>query len=434
MKKNINSNKIGVRAAVFMGLGGMIGSGIFVLIGEAGAIAGSAVWLSFLVAGLIVLLTGYSYGKLGARYPSSGGVVEYLVQGYGSGLFSGAVSVLYYFAQIISISMLAVSFGIYGGPLLFGPNVSEVTMSLLGSGLLVVMTLVNFVGSKTVTKAESVIVGINVIILLVFTVPALTEVDIKLISPSTYPPAQLILTSLALTFFAFTGFGVVTNTAGDIDNPKKNLPKAIMLSIGIVMVLYVAIAIAVYGTLPVDKVIAAKNTALAAAAEPILGHFGFVLVSISAMMATASAINATLYGTTNQTYLLAKEGELPVGYNRRLWKHGTEGLAITSLIALILANTMDLTSIASLASITMILVYFIVNIGHMHLVKETGAKYIIVLLASITSFGVLAMFIYHIFSTSLATGLVLLVFIAGAFIMELVLEKVNKRKIKKQIN
>jgi len=433
MKKNTKSNKISVTAAVFMGLGGMIGSGIYVLIGEAGAIAGSAVWLSFLVAGLIVLLTGYSYGKLGARYPSSGGVVEYLVQGFGSGLFSGAVSVLYYFAQIISISMLAVSFGIYGGPLLFGPDVSQVTMSVLGSGLLVLMTLVNFVGSKTVTKAESLIVGMNVIILLVFALPALTQIDTKLIAPSTYPPAQLILTSLALTFFAFTGFGVVTNTAGDIDNPKKNLPKAIMLSIGIVMVLYIAIAVAVYGTLPVDKVIAAKNTALAAAAEPILGHLGFVLVSISAMMATASAINANLYGTTNQTYLLAKDGELPAGYDRRIWKQGTEGLAITSLIALILANTMDLSAIASLASITMILVYLVVNIGHLHLTKETSAKYIIVLLASITSFVVLGMFLYHIFSTTLSTGLVLLAFIAGAFIMEFILQKVNKRKIKAQI-
>jgi amino acid transporter len=95
----------------------MIGAGNFVLIGQAGAIAGSAVWLSFLIAGIVMLLTGYSYGKLGARYPSSGGVVEYLTQGFGVGLFSGSMSVLYYLAQIISISMLAVSFGVYAGPL-----------------------------------------------------------------------------------------------------------------------------------------------------------------------------------------------------------------------------------------------------------------------------------------------------------------------------
>ena len=437
-EKTVSSNsitkKMGLSGAVLMGLGGMIGAGIFVLLGQAGAIAGSAVWVSFLIAGIIMLLTGYSYGKLGARYPSSGGVVEYLTQGFGSGLFSGSVSILYYFAQIISISMLAVSFGVYAGPLLFGTDVSSVTESILGSGLLVLITLVNFVGSKTVTKAESIIVGINVIILLIFTVPALTQVEPNLIAPSTYPPMKLILFSLALTFFAFTGFGVITNTAGDIDNPKKNLPKAIMLAIGIVMILYIAIALAVYGTLPVDKVIAAKNTALAAAAEPILGHVGFVLVSISAMLATASAINASLYGTTNQTYMLAKDGELPKNFSRRLWKQGTEGLAITTAIALILANTMNLMAIASLASITMLIVYLMVNIGHLGLIKATGAKRSLVILATITSFGVLALFLYHVYKTAPKTGIVLLFFIAAAFIGEYLLQKTRKRKIKPTIN
>ena len=431
---NSGPKKMSLTGAVLMGLGGMIGAGIFVLLGQAGAIAGSAVWISFLIAGIIMLLTGYSYGKLGARYPSSGGVVEYLTQGFGAGLFSGGVSILYYLAQIISISMLAVSFGVYAGPLLFGPDVSPATESILGSGLLVMMTLVNFVGSKTVTKAESIIVGVNVVILLIFTVPALTQVAPNLIAPSTYPPMKLILFSLALTFFAFTGFGVITNTAGDIDNPTKNLPKAIMLAISIVMVLYIAIAIAVYGTLPVDKVIAAKNTALAAAAQPILGPIGFVLVSLSAMLATASAINASLYGTTNQTYLLAKNGELPEGFSRRLWKQGTEGLAITTGIALILANTMNLMSIAALASITMLIVYLIVNIGHLGLTKETGAKRTLVIFAVITSFGVLALFLYHVYKTEPKTGLVLVFFVIASFVGEYILQKVNKRVIKPQFN
>jgi amino acid transporter len=426
---SVTSKNMSLGAAVLMGLGGMIGAGIFVLLGQAGAIAGSAVWLSFLVAGCIALLTGYSYGKLSARYPSSGGVVEFLTQGYGVGVFSGAVSILYYFAQIISISMLAVSFGVYGAPLLFGPDVPKAAVSILGSGLLVAITLVNFVGAKIVTKAESLIVGINVIILMVFVVPALTQVKPHFLAVSTYPPSQLIFTSLAFTFFAFTGFGVITNTAEDIEDPKKNLPRAMMLSIGLVMILYAAIALAVYGTLPVDKVIAAKNTALAVAAEPILGHFGFVLVSLSAMLATTSAINANLYGTTNQTYLLAKNGELPKGFGRRIWKHGTEGLVITTVVALILANTLDLTAIASLASITMLLVYLLVNVGHLRLTKETGARPIVILLATLSCFATLALFVYHVFSNAPKTAMVLLVFIVAAFMGEFLLQKVCHRKI-----
>jgi len=431
---NLKPVKMGVKSAILMGLGGMIGSGIFVLLGEAGDIAGSAVWLSFLIAGVIILLTGYSYGKLGARYPSSGGVVEFLVQGYGSGTFSGGISVLYYFAQIISISMLTVSFGVYAGPLLFGNNVSQETMSILGSSVLVLLTLVNFVGAKTVSKAEAFIVGVNVVVLLVFTIPAITEVKFNLIEPSTYPPGKLVLTSLALTFFAFTGFGVIANTAEDIENPKKNLPKAMMFSIIIVMILYILIAIAVYGTLPLDKILAAKNTALAVAAESVLGHIGFVLVSVSAMLATASAINANLYGTTNQTYLLAKDGELPQGFKRRLWDQGTEGLLITTVVALVLANVMDLTAIASLASITLILVYLVVNIGHLRLVKETGAKYSVIILATFSCVAILCLFLFHIFATAPNIGFVLLVFIVTAFIMEFLLQKTRKRKIKPRVN
>ena len=426
---NLTQPKMGLGSAVLMGLGGMIGAGIFVLLGEAGAVAGSAVWLSFLIAGLIALLTGYSYGKLGARFPSASGVVEFLTQGYGVGVMSGSASVLYYLAQVISISMLAVSFGTYGAPLLFGSGSSHATGAILGSAILVAITLVNFVGSKTVTKVESIVVGINVIILMVFTVPALTQVEPDLIAPSTYPSARLIMSSLALTFFAFTGFGVITNTAEDINDPKKNLPRAMMLSIGIVMALYVAIAVAVYGTLPVEKVLAAKSTALAVAAEPTLGHAGFVLVSLSAMLAAASAINANLYGTTNQTYLLAKDGELPQGFGRRVWKQGTEGLAITALLALVLANTLDLTAIASLASITMLLVYFLVNLGHLRLTHETGASRIVILLAVLTGLAVLAVFIYHVVSTAPMTAVALVGLIAAAFIGEILLQKLRQRKI-----
>jgi amino acid transporter len=86
----MNQNKtVTVRTAIALGVGSMVGAGIFALLGEAAALAGSAVWVSFLVAGIIALLTGYSFVQMGTRFPSRGGVVEYLVQAYGTGLFSG---------------------------------------------------------------------------------------------------------------------------------------------------------------------------------------------------------------------------------------------------------------------------------------------------------------------------------------------------------
>jgi amino acid transporter len=106
-----NKSKITLRGAVFLGIGSMVGAGIFALFGEAGTIAGAAVWVSFLVAGIIALLQGYSFAKLGARYPSAGGLIAWIVRGYGSGLFTGGLVMLGYFSVLIVTAMVAVSFG-----------------------------------------------------------------------------------------------------------------------------------------------------------------------------------------------------------------------------------------------------------------------------------------------------------------------------------
>ena len=97
----------------------MVGAGIFALLGEAGAVAGSAVWLSFLLAGVVAALQGYAVAKLGARYPSSGGIVTFLLQGYGRGHITAVTSWLLYFAAIIVTAMVSVSFGSYGSALFF---------------------------------------------------------------------------------------------------------------------------------------------------------------------------------------------------------------------------------------------------------------------------------------------------------------------------
>ena len=111
-------NEVPFWSAVAMGIGAMVGAGIFALLGQAGAIAGSAVWISFLIGGLVALLSGYSIGRLGARYPSAGGVVEYLVQAYGVGRFSGSMSVMMYIASLVAVSLVARTFGSYAYALL----------------------------------------------------------------------------------------------------------------------------------------------------------------------------------------------------------------------------------------------------------------------------------------------------------------------------
>jgi len=116
--KSKSPTRISVRGAISLGVGSIVGAGIFALMGVAAAKAGSAVWLSFLAAGIIALLTGHSFAQLGIRYPSKGGAVEYLVQAYGSGWFSGACSILFYIACLIGMAMIALSFGKFAARLI----------------------------------------------------------------------------------------------------------------------------------------------------------------------------------------------------------------------------------------------------------------------------------------------------------------------------
>ena len=136
-------------------------------------------------------------------------------------------------------------------------------------------------------------------ILTLFAVVMLVNMQpVELLAPSGYPPLRDIISSVALTFFAFLGFGIITFTAKDLAKPSRQLPRAMYLALGIATVIYVAIALGVFGTLTVEKVISSGGTALAVAAEPTLGKAGYWLMSVTALFATAGATNAGLYPAT----------------------------------------------------------------------------------------------------------------------------------------
>jgi amino acid transporter len=137
-----------------MGIGAMVGAGIFALLGQAGAIASSAVYLSFLAGGVIALLSGYSLGKLGARFPSSGGMVEYLVQGYGVGIFSGAMSVMMYLAALVSASLVARTFGVYAASF-FPADEPMLLTDAFAAGIVLLFMLINLNGPKSASWVET---------------------------------------------------------------------------------------------------------------------------------------------------------------------------------------------------------------------------------------------------------------------------------------
>jgi len=307
---------LSVRQAAFIGVGAMVGAGIFALLGAAGEVAGAAVWVSFLIAGAIAGLQGYSFAKLGARYPSAGGLLEYVAKGFGDGHFTGITAWLTYAANAIVTAMVAVSFGSYASSMLTGEE-SGVWIKVFAAAIIIVMTAVNVVGSQLVANAQTVIVYIVLGILCVFAVVTLANMTPSLLAPSKYPPLRDIISSVALTFFAFLGFGIITFTAKDLRKPARQLPRAMYLALSIATVIYVAIALGVFGTLTVEKVIASGGTALAVAAEPALGKAGYWLMSVTALFATAGATNAGLYPAPGLSERLAETGQFPPLMARR---------------------------------------------------------------------------------------------------------------------
>jgi amino acid transporter len=374
-----------VRQAAFIGVGAMVGAGIFALLGAAGEVAGAAVWLSFLLAGVIAALQGYSFAKLGARYPSAGGLLEYVAKGFGGGHLTGVTSWLTYSANAIVTAMVAVSFGGYASALF--TDESAAWAKVFAALILAVMTVVNVVGSKLVAGAQTVIVYVVVGILVLFAVVTLANMDPSLLAPSGYPPLRDIVSSVALTFFAFLGFGIITFTAKDLAKPARQLPRAMFLALTIATVIYIAIALGVFGTLTVDEVISSGGTALAVAAQPSLGQAGYWLMAVTALFATAGATNAGLYPAAGLSERLAETGQFPPLMARRFGGRVSAGLLFEAIACVLLAVLFDLDAIASIGSAVALLIFTLITAAHFRVRAETGASAAVLTIA-IASAGV----------------------------------------------
>ncbi|HEV8191897.1 MAG TPA: APC family permease [Ktedonobacterales bacterium] len=399
-----------VRQAAFIGVGAMVGAGIFALLGAAGEVAGAAVWLSFLLAGAIASLQGYSFAKLGARYPSAGGLLEYVAKGFGDGHFTGITAWLTYVANAIVTAMVAVSFGSYASAMFAGENAGWA--KVFAALIILAMTVVNIVGSKLVARAQTVIVYVVLGILSFFAVVTLAHMNLALLAPSGYPPLRDIISSVALTFFAFLGFGIITFTAKDLSQPSRQLPKAMYLALGIATVIYVAIALGVFGTLTVEKVIASGGTALAVAAEPALGRAGYWLMSVTALFATAGATNAGLYPAAGLSERLAETRQFPALMARKLGGRASAGLLIEAAACLVLALVFKLDAIASIGSAVALLIFTLITTAHFRVHAETGASAPILAVAIVAAGVVLVTFVFTTLvnePASMATLLAILV-------------------------
>jgi amino acid transporter len=399
----------------------MVGAGIFSLLGAAGEVAGAAVWLSFLIAGAIALLQGYSFAKFGARYPSAAGLLEYVVRGLGNGHVTGIIAWLILAANAIITGMVAVSFGSYASAAF--ADSSTTWIKIFAVLLVLAMTLLNIVGSQAVARTQTIIVYVVLTILTLFAVTTLANLDLDLLAFSGYPPLRDIVSSVALTFFAFLGFGVVTFTAKDLANPSRQLPRAIYLALGIATTIYVAVALGVFGTLTADEVITSV------AAEPVLGRVGYWLMSVTALFSTTGATNAGLYPAAGLCQEMASIGQFPPVLGRRFGGRAPAGLLITAAVAIVLATGFDLSSIASIGSAIALLVFTLITAAHFRVRRETGANTLVLSVAVTSTVVVLLTFALTTLVEEPATAVALAVIVLLSIALDLGWKRVRDARV-----
>ncbi|MGB8362232.1 MAG: APC family permease [Acidimicrobiia bacterium] len=371
-----DGRSIGLIGAISIGIGGMVGGGIFAVLGVAAESAGGATPLAFLFAGGIAGLTAYSYTKLSVTHQSAGGTVAFVDSVFGVSDITGSLNVVLWAGYIATTALYAKAFGNYAASLLPGGadsgNLLVRALILVGVALPWVINLTN---AGLIARSEGVVVAVKMTILLVVVAAGVPTVSTQRLAVSTWPSPLGILGAGMLIFVAYEGFELIANSSADIVRPERNLPRAFGFSVGIVVIVYLAISAVVVGSMSPEEIRKAADFALAQAASASLGRFGFVLVGLSAVLATFSAINATLFGSARLSYTLASEGELPDLLEKSTLNEPM-GLHITALMGLAIAVALPLDAISSLSSAIFLIVFAVVNLAGLKSVRSTTGRVI----------------------------------------------------------
>lgn len=392
-----SAKTLSVWSVAALGIGSMVGAGVFALLGQVALLVRGETWLAFALGGVAAIFSGYSYARLGARYPGRGGIIDYFHLGLGPPLLARSLSILYLVTLALTVAMVAKAFGAYGARLFHDPPTHLERVDAYSTGIIVVLAILNMVGSAAVGKVELALVAVKLSILGLLIAVGAATLEPAMIKVHAVADPHALLASVGLAFFAYAGYGMMANAAAEVADPERDMPRAFMLAIGVVLVLYVVLALVVLGTVSPENLARYADTAVAEAASPILGHAGFVLVSVAALLATASAINATLFSIINITLGMGTRGALPAMFVKPLLGQGTRGLVGLLAIILVLTNFLNLTAIASVASATFLMCYLAVFVAAWRLRHE------------ITASGPL-----------LAVGFILMAVVFGAFIASLV--------------
>jgi amino acid transporter/nucleotide-binding universal stress UspA family protein len=369
------SRDLGLLDVTMIGIGGMIGAGIFVLMGSASRVSGSAAIIALALNGLVALITALSYAELGSAYPAAGSVYIWAREGLPppSGFFSGWVS---WIAATIACSLYAVGFGSF---IVFGLG-PEGAGIIEGSppywmiqviAVLVILTFVfiNYFGVETTGKTESWLTAAKVVILAILIVGGFAAIfaDPNILNKFAddfvgQNPSNVFL-AMGLTLIAFQGYEIVAQSGEEVKNPKRNIPRAIFISIGVVVLLYVLVFFISYEQLANIDLTKNPELAMIRAAGNIIPIGGSALMLAGGLLATTSALNATVYSSSRVSFAMGRDGVIPRGLGKIHPKRRTPSTAVltSGLIIGLMAVLLPIEQIAASASVMFLLLFTLAN-------------------------------------------------------------------------
>jgi amino acid transporter len=426
-----SEDKLGTFSTLSIGIGGMVGGGIFAVTGLTVDITKGAAPVAFLIAGIVALLTSYSYLKLTLRYPGEGGTVEFLNRAFGTGILTGAANILLLLSYVVLLAIYAYAFGSYGAGF-FPAEDRGLWLHVLINAVIVGLVMINIFGTTLVMRSENFFNVTKMLLLIAFIAAGLlTPMEWHRLSPENYVTPLGLIAGAMLIFLNYEGFELIANASKDVADPQRSLPFAYIGGVLIVIGIYVLIAMVVVGHLDFAAVAKGSDHVLSVAADDIMGRAGYIAIVVAALLATSSAINATFYGTGRLAYTIARSGELPKSMERMIRGLPLEGTLVTASIALVIANFVPLEAIATMGSAGFLLLFLAVNIAAVRLARDTGGRVWISALAALSTAVALMVLCIEVDENPATRNhlWILLGMILASFAIELVYRGITGRRI-----
>lgn len=407
---------LGLTELVAIALGGMVGGGIFTILGISVALVGAYTPLVMVLGGAIASLAAYSYIKLGVYYRDEGATYGFFKRTFpGSDFAASLIGWWVIFGYISTLALYAYTFSSYALSGFPGAQ-GEWLRKLVAGAVILMFALINMWSVKGMGKIEDVMVYAKLVILAVISIVLIGNSQTSL--PVLWDRAQdvsllAVFIVASLTFVAYEGFQLVINAVNEMDAPEKNIPRAIYAAIGLAILIYFVISLAAILAIPFAAIVANKEYALAAGAAQVLGHWGADLVVLGALLATSSAISGTLFGASRQLSMIAGDGYFPALLARRSRRIPVYAIAGMSAVAFAMILAGNLQVIVEFGSVTFLLVSLLMAHANFTIRHRTGSSTSVTLLAII---GMLAATV-SIFYYELAHEPEQIAFIVGIYVL-----------------